>query len=614
MKTASDSRPVSGSGFLLQLLSTVLASAAAVAVGEYFINKIYFQESVVFEGGWFAFICNILILCCFMVLLLTLANRALLAIFLGLLSYGSLIAIDIIKLRYLDDPLRPIDFQYMADLRVVARSSIDVWMVIGVLTAVAAAAIICWFLWRKGLPAMPLRRRILTGVIACVFIILFFALPYIDTVQEWIIGRGIANPLGWHFEPRASARSNGLLVEWAISAANPAISRPDRYSPAEVERIARAYRQEQGFSPVARNGQPINLIFYVIESFMDPADLGLRFTSDPIPTFRAISREYSSGKVVVPVFGGTSANTEFELLTGLSMYFLASSSCPYRQYVTRDLPSLPRTLRGYGYRTVAIPADPPYLFNHKSVFGHLGFNRWIFPEADPNTPRSPDDEFAADGAIADAVIAASREGSPHFIFAFTGGSHFPWDYPDYKNSSLDFVGSMPEPSRSHLKTYINSLNVADRSLKKLLEYFGKSGQKTAILIMGDHLPALGGIYEKTGFFNLPGLAQIQKRYQAPAVLWCNWATAKEDFVCSANYIAVRMLHFMGLSASGCLALNAEVQTRFPVLSNYVRTADGRLFLPQAADLPFQSLLEDYRLIQYDLLQGRQYALRVPGWQ
>ena len=50
---------------------------------------------------------------------------------------------------------------------------------------------------------------------------------------------------------------------------------------------------------------------------------------------------------------------------------------------------------------------------------------------------------------------------------------------------------MPEPSRSHLKTYVNSLNVADRSLKKLLEYFGKSDQKTAILIMGDHLPALG---------------------------------------------------------------------------------------------------------------------------
>ena len=592
----------------------VLASAAAVVVGEFLVNIIYFQEPIVFAGGWFALLCNILILCCFIVLLSTLANRAYLAIFIGLLSYGSLIAIDIIKLSYLDDPLRPIDFQYLADLGVVARSSTNAGMVIEVLAAGAAAAFLCWLLWRKEPSAMPFRRRIWTGMIAFSLLILLFALPSIGAVQEWIIGRGIENPLAWHFEPRASARSNGLLVEWAISAANPAIRKPERYSRPEVERIAHAYPQEQGFSPVARDGQPVNLIIYVIESFMDPLDLGLRFTSDPIPNFRAISRKYSSGKIVVPVFGGTSANTEFELLTGLSMSFLAASSCPYRQYVTRDIPSLPRTLRGYGYRTFAIPADPPYLFNHKSVFNHLGFDHWLFPEADPKTLRSPDDEFAADSAIADAVIAASREGSPHFIFAFTGGSHFPWDYPDYNNSSLDFVGSMPEPSRSHLKTYVNSLNVADKSLKKLLEYFGNSDQKTAILIMGDHLPALGKVYEKTGFFNTSKMTGIQKRYQVPAVLWCNWPTDKEDFICSANNVAVRMLHFMGLRASGLLAFNAEVQTRFPVLSNYVRTADGRFFFPQAADLPFQSLLEDYRLIQYDLLQGRQYALGVPGWQ
>ena len=365
-------------------------------LGEFLVNKIYFKESLVFEGGWFALVCNILILCCFIALLSTLANRTLLAIFVGLLSYGSLIAIDIIKLSYLDDPLRPIDFQYLADLRVVARSSISAGTVIGVLAAGAAVGVICWLLWRKEPPVMPLRRRIGTGVIAFSLLVLFFALPFIGTVQEWIIGRGIENPLAWHFEPRASARSNGLLVEWAVSAANPAIRRPERYSRSEVERIAHAYQQEQGFSPVARDGQPVNLIFYVIESFMDPLDLGLRFTSDPIPTFRAISRKYSSGKVVVPVFGGTSANTEFELLTGLSMYFLSASSCPYRQYVTRDIPSLPRTLRGCGYKTVAIPADPPYLFNHKSVFSHLGYDRWLFPEADPNAPRSPDDEFAAD--------------------------------------------------------------------------------------------------------------------------------------------------------------------------------------------------------------------------
>ena len=615
-ETGDTSRPVSRSGFLhyvICLFSTLCISAAAVVAGEFLINKIYFRESVVFAGGWLALACNILILSFFLIILLTLTNRLLSSLFLGLIAYGSLIAIDILKLSYLDDPVRPTDFQYLADLRVVARSSVSAWTLVGALAGVAAVAVIGWILWRKDGPAISRQRRIWTGAIACALLIGFFTIPSVDAVQDWAIGHGIVNPLAWHFEPRASARGNGLLVEWAVGTASPEISRPERYSQPEVNRIAQTYKQEEG-NPVTRDGQPINLIFYLIESFMDPKDLGLPFTSDPIPTFRSISSKYSSGKVVVPVFGGTSANTEFELMTGLSMYFLPPASCPYRQYVNRDIPSLPRALRGYGYRTIAIPADPPYLFNHKSVYSHLGFERWLFPEADPQTPRSPDDEFAADGAIADKVIEVSRESGPFFIFAFTGGSHFPWDYPDYLKSSLDFVGPMPEPSRSHLKTYVNSLNVADKSLKKLLEYFGKSSQKTAILVMGDHLPALGEVYDKTGFFKGPELTQIQKRYQAPAVLWCNWPEAKEDFVCSANCIAVRMLHFMGLRANGILALNAAVQSHFPVLSHYVRTADGRLFLPQTADLPFQQLLEDYRTIQYDLLEGKQYALEVPGWK
>jgi phosphoglycerol transferase MdoB-like AlkP superfamily enzyme len=598
---------------LLHLFLVLLVSVAAVLTGEFLINKIYFHESILFAGEWFALVCNFFIVLCFMILLLALLNRWLLAIFLGLLSYGSLIAVDIIKLVYLEDPLRPSDFQYLADLRVIARSCINVRILLELLAGWAIAVCVCVLLWRKARPAMRRTRRILTGLIAASLLVALFALPYQYAVQEWAIAHGIANPMGWHFEPRASARSNGLLVEWAMGAANPGIRRPERYSRAEIERIANDHKQGQNVSPLANNKQPINLIIYLVEALMDPSDLGVRFTSDPIPAFRALSRKYSSGKVVVPVFGGTSANTEFELLTGLSMYFLPEWSCPYRQYITRDIPSLPRTLHSYGYRTVAIPADPIYLFNRKAVFEHLGFDQRIFPASDPATPRSPDPEFASDDAIADATIEASRGSSPYFIFSFTAGSHFPWDYPDYKSSRLDLVDPMPEPDRSTLKTYINALNVADKSLKKLLDHFRKVDQRTAILIMGDHLPALAEVYDRVGFFNVPIPNRIQRRYQTPAVLWCNWPATKEDFVCSMNFMATKLLQFMGLPQSGNLALNAEVHAHFSVLSQYVKTAEGRLYLPQAPDIPFRSLIEDYRLIQFDLLKGKQYALEFPGW-
>jgi hypothetical protein len=595
------------------LFWTTLAAGAAVAAGEFLINKIYFGESEIFSGGWIAMLGNILILCCILLLFLALTNRQVSAILIGLSFYGFLVFFDILKLIYFDNPLQPTDLQYWADLRAVAKSFLEPQILLTILAAFASVVALSIVFWRKKFPALSPAHRIGIGAVAAVLLVSFFILPSSSTAREWLNERGIELPESWQFEPRVSARLNGLLVEWAMGAVDWTLHRPEQYTRPGAERIARAYERMPDSNGDSASQQPINLIIYLMESFMDPLDLGVRFTSDPIPVFHAISRKSSSGKVVAPVFAGTSANTEFELLTGLSMYFLPNSSCPYRQYVTQDIPSLPRFLHQHGYRSAAILADPPYLFNRKAVFSHFGFDRWTFLPADRNIPLSANDEFATDEAVADATIAASRGSNPFFILAFTGGTHFPWDYPDYKDSPLDIVGPMQEPNRSQLKTYINALRVADQSLKKLITHFENTDQRTAILIMGDHLPPLGGIYNATGFFNSTGLEQIRKRYQVPAVLWCNWPTAKKDFICSTNFIAARLSQFIGLCPTGIFALDADVHLRFQVLSNFVETADGRVFYPQASGMPFQQLIEDYRLIQYDLLMGNQYALEFPGW-
>jgi phosphoglycerol transferase MdoB-like AlkP superfamily enzyme len=596
-----------------RLFFAFLSAVCAAAMGEFLINQLYFKQPVVFAGQWLALFGNILILFSFFAFLRALVNRRLLSLFIGLCIYGLLIAVDIIKLKTLDNPLLPADFQYLTDLRVVSKSLWNFRTIFAIVLIGSGIGASIRFLWKKESPSWSRGPRIWTGLTAGVLLILLFALPICDPVREWISERGIARPESWQFDPRVSAQLNGLLVEWAMSATNPGFHKPERYSRPEIERIARAYVQTDLPKPASNAEKPPNLIMFLIESFMDPIDLGVRYTFDPIPTFRELSRRQSSGKVVVPVFGGTSANTEFELLTGLSMYFLSDASCPYRQYIAMDIPSLPRFLHQHGYRTTAILADPPYLFNRKAVLGHLGFDGWRFPEEDPATPRTRDDEFASDEAIVDAVIALSRKSSPYFIHAFTGGTHYPWEYTDFKDSPLDIVGSMPEPQHSRLKTYVNALNEADKALKKLIAHFEKSDQRTVILIMGDHLPPLAEVYDTVGFFKGNSLSQIQKRYQAPAILWCNWPASKEDFVNSANAVPVRLLQFMGMHPAGSLALTADVCAHFPVLSQYVKTEDGRIFSPQDPNLPFQQLLDDYQLIEYDLLKGKQYALEMPGW-
>ncbi len=66
---------------------------------------------------------------------------------------------------------------------------------------------------------------------------------------------------------------------------------------------------------------------------------------------------------------------------------------------------------------------------------------------------------------------------------------------------------------------------------------------------------------------------------------------------------------MGIKPTGFLALNEVIRSHISVLSGYVQTADGRRYLRDAPDIPGRRIIEDYRLIQYDLLMGEQYALK-----
>lgn len=56
-----------------------------------------------------------------------------------------------------------------------------------------------------------------------------------------------------------------------------------------------------------------------LESFFDPELVNfLNISEDPIPYYRQLMKDYSSGYLRVPVVGAGTANTEFETISGMS--------------------------------------------------------------------------------------------------------------------------------------------------------------------------------------------------------------------------------------------------------------------------------------------------------
>ena len=74
-----------------------------------------------------------------------------------------------------------------------------------------------------------------------------------------------------------------------------------------------------------------NVIFIQLESYFDVAEAEFFTTSeDATPNLHAMAQQYSSGYFKVPSVGAGTANTEFEVLTGMNMRYFGPESIPTR--------------------------------------------------------------------------------------------------------------------------------------------------------------------------------------------------------------------------------------------------------------------------------------------
>ena len=112
------------------------------------------------------------------------------------------------------------------------------------------------------------------------------------------------------------------------------ISCPRDYSEQEINRIQHT---ENNLPETNEDSRP-NILFLQLESFFDPELVNyLNISEDPIPTFRKLMEEYSSGYYKVPSVGAGTANTEFESITGMSMHYFGPGEYPYKS-ILRELP------------------------------------------------------------------------------------------------------------------------------------------------------------------------------------------------------------------------------------------------------------------------------------
>lgn len=140
------------------------------------------------------------------------------------------------------------------------------------------------------------------------------------------------------------SKTNGLYLNFAMNLPYMANKKPQGYSAAALQQLALA---TEGFaaSPAPQTDEEPYVVVIMNESFADfsiAGDTGA--SADPLPFLHSLAQSSAAnvfvGNVVVPVYGGNTNCSEFEMLTGFSLTFVNSSNAPFSQFVVRETPSL----------------------------------------------------------------------------------------------------------------------------------------------------------------------------------------------------------------------------------------------------------------------------------
>lgn len=309
------------------------------------------------------------------------------------------------------------------------------------------------------------------------------------------------------------------------------VDRPDGFDRAE------AASWETGGE--AGQGKPVNVVMVMNEAFSDITDapaFAFDESSDPLPNLHALRQDAHaiSGHVVVPGFAGGTANTEFDVLTGIQTNALSAATTSAFRVVNRDLDSLFRVFAGDGCRTSFFHPGDDWFYNRENVYRWMGAEETVFAdqmECLAYKGRWVTDDYMA-GLIEQEFEAAVSAGETLFHYTTTIQNHMSYTADKY-GEGYDFPpvplnAEVSDQVRTMLEVYVEGVRDADAMLGRLRNYFAAQNEPVVLVFFGDHLPYLGD--NQLGYAEL-GMTQEANwdaltSYETPYIIWANDAAAK----------------------------------------------------------------------------------------
>ncbi|HET6625482.1 MAG TPA: sulfatase-like hydrolase/transferase [Nocardioidaceae bacterium] len=522
------------------------------------------------------------------------------------------------KIRLRREPLYPGDLEFAGDpgfLEDMVGARIIVLFVVGV----ALVAVVCFIGYRLGRRRMPridrsahprawrgmVALRVLTAL-ACVV-----SLAYLTDFNEPGNGaRRSYDALGAFWKPwnqRSNYVRNGFVGGFLYNMHVEAMKRPADYSAAEMDRIAAKYSAVAARVNKGRDAHAlddVNVVAVLGESFSDPTRIdGLTVEHDPIPFTRGLMKRTTSGQMLAELFGGGTANMEFELLTGMSMGELApQASIAYQMLVPNyaHFPSAVGYFKAHGHEAVAIHPFQTKMYRRREVYDTFGFDRFVYDQTMTFHNRIGHHNYISDRAAYDELLwQIESADKPLFVNLITMQNHLPY------SGKYDDPATVTGPGGARLGQmgqYVRGLTYSDQAMKYLIEQLQASKEKTVLVFYGDHLSSAypQSLFRRNG---------ERVMHETPFFVWSNFSSGDQQLpTTSPSHFVPLLLQRAGATIPPYYALLDELQAEIPALdSGMFIDAEDRTVRRSDLSAKAKQLLHDYRLVQYDLSVGKRYS-------
>lgn len=438
-----------------------------------------------------------------------------------------------------------------------------------VVIAVGAVALLIWLIsmWRRGGQYAGKIHHIaaLIGIIVCGVLYTFVTNIAID---KRVVSTYFGN-IAFAYE------DYGLPYCFSASLFNTGISEPNGYTKKAMAKIDKDGELNQTATSRSSDELP-NIIVVQLESYFDVANAEFFTTSeDACPNLHNLYQNYSNGYFKVPSVGAGTANTEFEVLTGMNLRYFGPGEYPYKTYSKKHpTESAATALASLGYGTHALHDNTGNFYSRANVFNNMGFDTFTSKEF-MNVLQTTENGWAKDEILTHHIMEAmDTTKQEDFVFTVSVQGH--GNYPEtqvIENPKIKVEGIEDEALKNKWEYYVNQVYEMDQFVGDLIKAVEERNEPSVVVFYGDHLPTMGLKAEDL---------KSRYLYNTNYVIWDNIGLQKDD----KNIPAYQLM--------------SEVLNRLDIHS-------GTVFNYHQQRKETKNYLSDLELLQYDILYGKQYV-------